>query len=69
MFTALHSHLNIHKHYPQDEAPTLMEMIERCHRNESIYSVLSLHLLDDSLASLLQYRDRLHLDEKVRIIY
>uniref|UniRef100_A0A2P2I2A1 Prominin-1-like n=1 Tax=Hirondellea gigas TaxID=1518452 RepID=A0A2P2I2A1_9CRUS len=65
VFSSLHSHLNIQQHYPQDESPTLMEIIALCHRNESIYRVLSLHLLDDSLTSLLQYRDRLKLDEKV----
>ncbi|XP_047736381.1 prominin-1 isoform X3 [Hyalella azteca] len=65
VFSSLHSHLNIQRHYPQGESPTLMQIIDQCHRNESIYSVLKLHLLDDGLTSLLQYRDRLQLDEKM----
>jgi len=62
---ALHPHLPLPLAYPHQEAPTLVDIVSRCHQNESLYSVLSLHLLDDSLASLLRYRDRLHLDEKV----
>lgn len=65
VFDTLVTRFNLNELYPQDEAPSVMDIIDRCHRNESIYSVLKFHLLDDSLSSLLKYRDRLHLDEKV----
>ncbi|XP_042212646.1 prominin-1-like isoform X6 [Homarus americanus] len=56
---------NFNDYYPSGEAPRLTEMISKCHKNQSLYSVLSLDHIDSILAELQDYKKRLNLDEKI----
>ncbi|KAK3875885.1 hypothetical protein Pcinc_019276 [Petrolisthes cinctipes] len=56
---------NFDNYYPEGQAPRITEIIHKCHLNQSLYTVLSLGLIDENLAELRDYKKRLDLDKKI----
>ncbi|XP_069941647.1 prominin-1 isoform X5 [Cherax quadricarinatus] len=65
VFSVIADHYNLNDYYPPGEAPRLTEIISKCHKNQSLYSVLSLDNVDSILVKLQDYKKRLNLDEKI----
>ncbi|XP_047480964.1 prominin-1-like isoform X5 [Penaeus chinensis] len=65
VFNAAAELYNLNSHYPPGQAPSITEIISKCHNNQSLYSVLSLNHVDSNLARLQDYKKNLNLDEKI----
>ncbi|CAL4071051.1 unnamed protein product, partial [Meganyctiphanes norvegica] len=65
VFELIGENLRIEQFYPAGEAPHLTEIIAKCHQNQSLYSVVSWQIIDNSLGDLKNYRDQLKLEEKI----
>ncbi|XP_069173134.1 prominin-1 isoform X8 [Procambarus clarkii] len=65
VFSVVAERYNLNNYYPPGEAPRITEIISKCHRNQSLYAVLSLDHIDSILVKLQDYKKRLNLDEKI----
>ncbi|XP_050705639.1 prominin-1-like isoform X6 [Eriocheir sinensis] len=65
LFSVTADFYNLEHLYPPGEAPKITEIISMCHKNLSMYTVLSLDKVDNNLAELQDYKNRLNLHEKI----
>ncbi|XP_071534765.1 prominin-1-like isoform X6 [Panulirus ornatus] len=65
VFSVVADLYNLNDLYTTGQAPSMTEIISKCHKNQSLYSVLSLDHTDSNLAKYQNYKKRLNLDEKI----